>query len=69
MRARSELIVRIRKDLAEQGLSAGPETIAWHLRQYHHLRVSRATISRHLTAHGTWGSPRLRCSPTARSMG
>ncbi|GAA2643425.1 hypothetical protein [Streptomyces vastus] len=43
--------VRISKELTEQGLDAGPETIAWHLQQ-HHLRVSRATISRHLTAHG-----------------
>jgi hypothetical protein len=27
-----ELIVRLRKQLAEQGLDAGPDTIAWHLR-------------------------------------
>jgi transposase InsO family protein len=47
-----ELIVRIRKELTEQGLDAGPETIAWHLQQHHQLRVSRTTISRHLTAHG-----------------
>ncbi|MDW6064322.1 IS481 family transposase [Streptomyces sp. FXJ1.4098] len=47
-----DLIVRIRKELTEQGLDAGPETIAWHLQHHHHLRVSRATISRHLTAHG-----------------
>ncbi|WP_345455507.1 helix-turn-helix domain-containing protein, partial [Actinoallomurus oryzae] len=30
-----ELIIRIRKELSEQGLDAGPETIAWHL-QHHH---------------------------------
>jgi transposase InsO family protein len=47
-----ELIVRLRKQLSEQGLDAGPDTIAWHLRQHHQLAVSRATISRILTAHG-----------------
>jgi|SRR6266545_1740052 len=41
-----ELIVRLRKRLSEQGLDAGPDTIAWHLRQHHQLAVSRATISR-----------------------
>ncbi len=47
-----ELIVRLRKRLSEQGLDAGPDTIAWHLGQDHQLAVSRATISRILTAHG-----------------
>jgi transposase InsO family protein len=47
-----ELLVRLRKRLSEQGLDAGPDTIAWHLRQHHQLAVSRATISRYLTAHG-----------------
>jgi transposase len=47
-----ELIIRLRKQLSEQGLDAGPDTIAWHLRQHHQLTVSRATISRILTAHG-----------------
>jgi IS30 family transposase len=48
-----ELIIRLRKQLSEQGLDAGPDTIAWHLRQHHQLDVSRATISRYLTtAHG-----------------
>jgi transposase InsO family protein len=47
-----ELIVRLRKQLSEQGLDAGPETIAWHLSHHHHITVSRATISRYLTAHG-----------------
>jgi transposase InsO family protein len=47
-----ELIVRLRRRLSEQGLDAGPDTIAWHLRQHHQLAVSRATISRILTAHG-----------------
>ena len=47
-----ELIVRLRKDLAGQGLDAGPHTIAWHLEQHHQVRVSAATISRCLTRHG-----------------
>ncbi|MFD0853117.1 helix-turn-helix domain-containing protein, partial [Actinomadura adrarensis] len=47
-----ELIVRTRKQLAEQGLDAGPDTIAWHLQQHHDITVSRATIARYLTAHG-----------------
>jgi transposase InsO family protein len=47
-----ELIVCLRKELAGQGLDAGPETIAWHLEHHHQVRVSRATISRYLTAHG-----------------
>jgi transposase InsO family protein len=47
-----ELIIRLRKELAEQGLDAGPDTIAWHLAHHHQVRVSRATIARHLTARG-----------------
>ncbi|QFY08504.1 IS481 family transposase [Nonomuraea phyllanthi] len=47
-----ELIVRLRKDLADQGLDAGPDTIAWHLHRHHQRTVSRATISRYLTRHG-----------------
>jgi transposase InsO family protein len=47
-----ELLIRLRKQLSEQGLDAGPDTLAWHLRQHHQLVVSRATISRYLTAHG-----------------
>jgi transposase InsO family protein len=47
-----ELIVRLRKQLSEQGLDAGPDTIAWHLAQHHQITLSRATISRYLTAHG-----------------
>jgi transposase InsO family protein len=47
-----ELIVRLRKDLAGQGLDAGPHTIAWHLDHHHGTRVSPATISRHLTRAG-----------------
>jgi len=48
----ADLIVRLRKDLAGQGLDAGPHTIAWHLEHHHQIRVSAATISRYLTARG-----------------
>ncbi|MEU8365379.1 IS481 family transposase, partial [Nonomuraea sp. NPDC048882] len=47
-----ELIVRLRKELTEQGLDAGPDTIGWHLAHHHGRTVSRATISRHLTRRG-----------------
>ena len=46
------LILQLREKLTTAGLDAGPDTIAWHLRQHHQLAVSRATISRILTAHG-----------------
>ena|SRR5437588_4361144 len=46
------LILQLRCDLAARGLDAGPETIAWHLAHDHHLRISPATVSRHLTRHG-----------------
>jgi transposase InsO family protein len=48
----ADLIVRLRKDLAGQGLDAGPVTIAWHLEHHHQARVSPATISRYLTRAG-----------------
>ena len=47
-----ELIVRLRKELSGQGLDAGPHTIAWHLQHRHQVRVSPATISRHLAREG-----------------
>ena len=47
-----ELIVRLRKELSEAGLDAGPETIAWHLEHHHGHRVARSTVSRHLAAAG-----------------
>jgi transposase InsO family protein len=46
------LIVELRKELAGQGLDAGPQTIAWHLRHHHQLTVSPASISRHLARAG-----------------
>ncbi|HKF87406.1 MAG TPA: IS481 family transposase [Propionibacteriaceae bacterium] len=48
-----ELIIQLRRQLAEQGLDAGPHTIAWHLAQQHHqLTVSVATIWRALKRAG-----------------
>src|ERR1700734_3396654 len=45
----AELIVALRKDLAGQGLDAGPHTICWHLEHHHGIVVSAATVSRYLT--------------------
>jgi transposase InsO family protein len=46
------LIIALRKDLAGQGLDAGPHTIAWHLQHRHQVQVSAATVSRYLTRAG-----------------
>jgi hypothetical protein len=48
----AELIVRLRKELAGQGLDAGPHTICWHLEHHHAITVSAATVSRYLTRAG-----------------
>ena len=45
-------IVVLRKDLAGQGLDAGPQTIAWHLAQRRDLVPSVATIWRVLRRRG-----------------
>ncbi len=58
-----ELIVALRKELAGQGLDAGPQTIAWHLEQHHQLKVSPATVSRTLSR-TAWSPP---SPPSARS--
>jgi transposase InsO family protein len=47
-----ELIVQLRTQLTSAGHDAGPDTIAWHLKQHHRVTVSAATISRHLTKAG-----------------
>jgi transposase InsO family protein len=47
-----KLIVELRRRLSGQGLDAGPDTIAWHLRHHHQVTVSVATISRILTRAG-----------------
>jgi transposase len=46
------LIVRLRKELAGQGLDAGPDTICWHLARHHQIRVSPAAVSRYLARQG-----------------
>jgi transposase InsO family protein len=47
-----ELIVRLRKELAEAGLDAGPDTIAWHVAHCRGITVSAATVARYLTRRG-----------------
>jgi len=47
-----DLIIALRKELAGQGLDAGPHTICWHLEHHHGRRVSAATVSRHLARAG-----------------
>jgi transposase InsO family protein len=49
---RVELVLRLRKELAEQGLDAGPQTLIWHLGHHHDVRLSAATVHRILTRHG-----------------
>jgi len=41
-----ELIRRLRKELAEQHLDTGADTIGWHLHHHHGATVSRAGINR-----------------------
>lgn len=48
-----QLVLSLRKELDEQGLDAGADTIGWHLRHKHSITVSRATINRILVRHGT----------------
>lgn len=45
-------IIHLRTQLSDQGLDAGPDTIAWHLTRHHNMHVSPATISRYLTKAG-----------------
>src|SRR5581483_7572734 len=47
-----ELVLRLRKELAGQGLDAGAHTICWHLQQHHQISVSAATVWRVLSRHG-----------------
>ena len=47
-----ELITGLRKEVAGQGLDAGPHTIAWHLEHRHKTTVSPTTVSRSLTRAG-----------------
>lgn len=48
-----EAVLRLRKQLTEQGLDAGAESIGWYLHHHHNTRLSRATIHRILARHGT----------------
>jgi transposase InsO family protein len=43
-----DLIIKVRKQLTESGLDAGPDTICWHLQHHHAVKVSPATVSRTL---------------------
>ena len=45
----TDLVLTLRKDLAGQGLDAGPHTICWHLQTHHQVTLSPATVSRILT--------------------
>src|SRR4051812_22926943 len=47
-----ELVLRLRKQLADSGLDAGADTLGWHLTHRHQLTLSRATIHRILTRAG-----------------
>ncbi len=47
-----DMIVRLRKELTEAGLDAGPATLVWHLKHHHQTRVSVATVARILTREG-----------------
>jgi len=47
-----ELVLRLRKQLLEDGHDAGADTLGWHLAQHHQVALSRATIHRILTRHG-----------------
>ncbi|MGH3922573.1 MAG: integrase core domain-containing protein [Pseudonocardiaceae bacterium] len=47
-----ELVLLLRKQLADAGLDAGADTIGWHLTHHHRVTLSRATINRILTRAG-----------------
>jgi transposase len=57
----ADLIIRLRKDVAGQGLDAGPQTIASHLQHHHQVKVSAATVSRYLAR----STPTATTSPPA----
>ena len=48
----AELIVNLRLELEDDGLDAGPHTIAWHLEARHGTKVSVSTIRRRLITAG-----------------
>jgi transposase len=63
----AELIVQLRGELVAQGLDTGADTIAWRLREHHHLTVSPATIYRTLRRAGLWPSRKLRATKTGEA--
>jgi hypothetical protein len=62
-----EPVLRLRKQLAEQGLDAGADTTGWHLDHHHNTMLSRATINRILTRHGAVTRP-TRISPAGEPI-
>lgn len=76
-----ELVVRIRKALADAGLDAGPVAIAWHLQDHHNHRFAMSTIAwlddctryaLHVTDHSrspfrSWARPPAQARPTGTS--
>src|SRR5688500_9618013 len=38
-----DLVITLRKQLAEVGLDAGPDTLAWHLQHHHQVTISVTT--------------------------
>jgi transposase InsO family protein len=48
-----ELIIELRRQLSAHGLDAGTDTIAWHLKHHHNIRLSTSTIHRYLRRAGT----------------
>jgi transposase len=50
--ATAGLIIELRKELAGQGLDAGPGTIAWHLARHYQVQVPAATVARYLARAG-----------------
>ena len=47
-----DLVLRLRKELAESGLDAGADTLDWHLHHHHQITLARATINRILVRAG-----------------
>jgi transposase InsO family protein len=47
-----DLVLLLRKQLADAGLDAGSDTISWHLQHHHNTVLSRATIHRILARNG-----------------
>ena len=41
-----DLIIRIRKQLTESGLGAGPDTICWRLHHHHDIKICPGSLKR-----------------------